>query len=212
MRVYSRVENGEEKYHTVFANEIDNYAANASYKKAYDRAWFDKLKQGSAYYIEIPVEAGDYAISKDLQSNVELSAYINYLDIGASGNSSTQTTPYMMRTVDFVDRAVYDATDKIIKVPSNGGSRYYPKYADVGAKLSLPVANATVAFRRDTAGGSTSNVPYTADGRNTTLYYRFFAANGGILEGLSGSVIPPFTVVGLPLAVYDDEMTYPEDI
>lgn len=211
-RVYSRTENGEEKYYTVFANEIDDYAADASYKKAYDRAWFDKLKQGSAYYIEIPVEAGDYAISKDLQSSVELSAYINYLDIGASGNSSTQTTPYMMRTVDFVDRAVYDATDKIIKVPSNGGSRYYPKYADVGAKLSLPVANATVAFRRDTAGGSTSNVPYTADGRNTTLYYRFFAANGGILEGLSGSVIPPFTVVGLPLAVYDDEMTYPEDI
>lgn len=211
-RVYSRVENGKEKYFTVFANENDDFSANASYKKAYDRSWFDKLKQSSAYYIEIPVEAGDYAISKDLQSSVELSAYINYLDIGASGNSSTQTTPYMMRTVDFVDRAVYDATDKIIKVPSNGDSRYYPKYADVGAKLSLPVANATVAFRRDTAGGSTSNVPYTADGRNTTLYYRFFAANGGILEGLSGSFIPPFTVVGLPLAVYDDEMAYPEDI
>lgn len=136
----------------------------------YDESWFaeGKLAAGYAYYIEIPLPAGDYAIGMKYSSK-STAARIMYLDIGADGDDGsggsgeTQTLPYLMESVDFVSMSATDTSDTL-SVPSGG----YPSYNDVGFKLGGDGASAIndeVFFKREK-----HSADVTGD-INTTVYY-----------------------------------------
>ncbi|MGN0814921.1 MAG: hypothetical protein ACI4MH_06795 [Candidatus Coproplasma sp.] len=66
------------------ATAVDSTAPETGYTKVYDKYWYSKtLDVGTAYYVEIPLKAGDYAIGAMDGNN----AYLLYLDIGANGAS-----------------------------------------------------------------------------------------------------------------------------
>lgn len=137
----------------------------------YDESWFSdgKLAPKYAYYIEIPLPAGDYAIGTKCSSTYTTAARIMYLDIGADGDDGsggsgeTQTLPYLMESVDFVSMSATDTSDTL-SVP-NGG---YPSYNDVGFKLGgdgTSAINDEVFFKREK-----HSADVTVD-INTTVYY-----------------------------------------
>ena len=74
------------------------------------------LKQNCAYYIEIPLNSGDYWFGPD--SNVNKCPYILYFDIGANagedGGSDTDTS---LPKVDFV---YYNNTKTLVKISDDG--------------------------------------------------------------------------------------------
>ena len=180
-RVYQYIGKGTvaDKYPTVFVNDsTDAYASDTeNYKKTYDREWFEALDSQYAYYVEIPVAAGgEYAITRDFQTKNE-NAYIMYLDIGANGSGgggggNTQSKPYLMESVDFINDSSSDANGKVT-VPYKEGStteHTYPAYADVGLALSGVTGDVIISLMR--ASGTTTRI--NSDGVpeiNTVLYY-----------------------------------------
>ena len=76
-----------------------------SHEIVFDYEWYKVLPSYAAYYVEIPIEAGDYLIAKDYTSSLN-TAYLMYLDIGANGGSGDGTTPvHYIKTVNFVNEA-----------------------------------------------------------------------------------------------------------
>lgn len=132
-----------------------------------------KFRRSAAYYVEIPVEAGDFLIAKSGTSSY--AACLMYLDIGAdagSGGDNTQSKPYLMQSVDFINDSSKDANGKIV-VPLKEGStteHVYPAYADVGLELSAVTGDVIVTLMR--ASGTETRL--NSDGVleiNTVLYY-----------------------------------------
>lgn len=87
----------------------------------YDDAWYCKsagvgpLEANKAYYIEIPVDDGDYIIGLGAEKQQAL-GYLMYLDIGANGGSGDGTTPvHYIKTVNFVND-VPPVTDPLVFV------------------------------------------------------------------------------------------------
>ena len=131
-----------------------------------------KFRRSAAYYVEIPVEAGDFLIAKSGTSSY--AACLMYLDIGAdagSNGNNTQSKPYLMQSVDFINDSSAD-NGKIV-VPLKEGStteHVYPAYADVGLELSAVTDDVIVTLMRATGTETRLN----SDGVleiNTVLYY-----------------------------------------
>lgn len=104
----------------------------------------------SAYYFEIPVKKGDYMIGGLSTRTNSNTAYLMYLDIGANGSEGsgssggeTETLPYIMKSVDFVSAP--QGGGDVLSVPDNGAT--FPKYADIGLKLSS--AAGVVYYKRE---------------------------------------------------------------
>ena len=95
-----------------------------------------------------------------------------YLDIGAdagSGGDNTQSKPYLMQSVDFINDSSKDANGKIV-VPLKEGEHVYPAYADVGLELSAVTGDVIVTLKRESGTETRLN----SDGVleiNTVLYY-----------------------------------------
>ena len=168
----------QKEYKTVYVDDTtDPYASDTTnYKITYSRAWFESLDACKAFYVEIPVAPGEYAISRDIStpSASIYSAYIMYLDIGANGGATPggqQSKPYQMQSVDFINDS--SAENGKIVVPLKHGStteHVYPAYADVGLELSAVTGDVIVTLMR--ASGPETRL--NSDGVleiNTVLYY-----------------------------------------
>ncbi|MGN1372502.1 MAG: hypothetical protein ACI4VK_00470 [Candidatus Coproplasma sp.] len=89
-----------------------NLSDTTGYTKVYDSSWYNGLVvPGTAYYVEIPLKAGDYCLG-----GASSSAYLMYLDIGANGgeggSSGGETeTDYEITGVRFVYNASESAID-----------------------------------------------------------------------------------------------------
>ena len=80
----NNVQTGE----TLYAYNLVN-ADPLKYTLVYDSSTMNQLTEpGAAYYFEIPVNAGDYAIG--CKSGDKAGAYLMYLDIGANGNAENE--------------------------------------------------------------------------------------------------------------------------
>ena len=100
-------QNGE----LLYAYNLSN-ADSSKYTLLYDSSTMNELKEaGAAYYFEIPVNAGDYAIG--CKTGDSAGAYLMYLDIGANGDQApdggddgpTVVPSHKMTAVTFVDSA-----------------------------------------------------------------------------------------------------------
>lgn len=116
----------------------------------FSSSWYNSLVYGRAYYVEIPVPAGEYMITKDTVVTAS-NAYLMYLDIGANGGndgsgsgSTGATKPYDIASVDFVSAQ----TDTDFAVPQKDGATYFPQYADVTFSVSSVTEKAVVKYRR----------------------------------------------------------------
>lgn len=88
----------------------------AKYKLVFDYNSMGTLKEaGAAYYFEIPLNAGDYAIGSITADSSKKGAYLLYLDIGASGDMSVGPGPsngkvHLMTDVKFVESSYIQST------------------------------------------------------------------------------------------------------
>lgn len=130
----------------------------------YDDAWYCKsagvgpLEANKAYYIEIPVDDGDYIIGLG-EKNQQALGYLMYLDIGANGGSGDGTTPvHYIKTVNFVNEA-----------PSGTNPLTFAEYDVVVFFLDEPKSGAVkvvIYFKR-----KTENVAAGETKKATKVYY-----------------------------------------
>lgn len=145
------VEEVKEVYKKINEDKTITYVTNPSDAQGmdlvYNKEWYNNkdnnesgsqspLKDYYAYYIEIPLEKGDYLISTD--SNTL--GYLMYLDIGANGEGSGETG-YTMDKVRFVNSGM----------PSDGNgnvnlSAYKPALITLSGSST---AEETAVFKRD---------------------------------------------------------------
>lgn len=103
------------KYKANNSNEIELLEKIESVKKegkeVYNAEWYNeteasavdgKLPKNYAYYIEIPVDDGDYVMGLGY-ANTCRCGYLMYLDIGANGGNTDTTQKPVISTVTFVD-------------------------------------------------------------------------------------------------------------
>lgn len=148
------VEEVKEVYKKTNEDKTITYVTNPSDAQGmdlvYNKEWYNNkdnnesgsqspLKDYYAYYIEIPLEKGDYLISTD--SNTL--GYLMYLDIGANGEGSGETG-YTMDKVRFVNYS---------GIPSDGNENVNVLSAYKPALITLSRGNFTNAaiavFKRD---------------------------------------------------------------
>ena len=134
----------EDKTITYVTNPSDTQGMDLVYNKEWynnknntDNSGQSPLKDYYAYYIEIPLEKGDYLISTD--SNTL--GYLMYLDIGANGKGSGETG-YTMDKVRFVNYS---------GIPSDGNgnvnlSAYKPALITLSGSST---AEEIAVFKRD---------------------------------------------------------------
>ena len=79
-----------------------------------------KLEANSVYYCEIPLDEGDYYLGAINSTSVP---YFMYLDIGASGSSTTTDPKKPLKNVDFVDAVSEGENKKLNKVDPNNLSK-----------------------------------------------------------------------------------------
>lgn len=130
----------------------------------YDDAWYCKsagvgpLEANKAYYIEIPVDDGDYIIGLG-EKNQQALGYLMYLDIGANGGDGDGTTPvHYIKTVNFVNEA-----------PSGTNALDFAEYDVVVFFLDEPKGGAVkvvIYFKR-----KTENVDDGETKKTTKVYY-----------------------------------------
>lgn len=166
--------NGVQEVETIYYNaetktdEI-NPSQTAGKKLKYDKKWYNAenaqdspLENNAAFYIEIPVPAGDYLIGTNGQNN----GYFMYLDIGANGDDGgDEPSPgtgkdYYMSSVDFVN------TPSV--TPDANGA--YPAFKDVTVALSgvSETESAQTIYMRNN-DGLTDSAGQIAD----TLRYKY---------------------------------------
>ena len=131
----------------------------------YDDAWYCKsagvgpLEANKAYYIEIPVDDGDYIIGLG-EKNQQALGYLMYLDIGANGGSGDGTTPvHYIKTVNFVNEA-----------PSGTDPLIFAEYEVVVFFLDEPkggTAKVVIYFKRKT------NEPSTGGTEKSKIVYYY---------------------------------------
>ena len=145
------VEEVKEVYKKTNEDDTITYVTNPSDAQGmdlvYNKEWYNNkdnndnnqspLKDYYAYYIEIPLEKGDYLISTD--SNTL--GYLMYLDIGANGEGSGETG-YTMDKVRFINYS---------GMPSDGNgnvnlSAYKPALITLSGS---PTAEEIAVFKRD---------------------------------------------------------------
>lgn len=137
------------------------------YAPEFDCAWIASptLLENAMYYMEIPVNGGEYALGSTSAGD---GAYLMYLDIGANAAGSSETpsdTDYNLESVDFVNTdasgVVRDANGAVI-------DSSWPSYAAVVVTLSDATGTAPyIVFRRGDATGTDDSGAITA-----VLYYR----------------------------------------
>jgi hypothetical protein len=131
------------------------------------------LKQNGAYYIEIPLDSGDYWFGPDSADNK--CPYILYFDIGANaGDSTEETKEYSISKIDFVY--------------SNDASASKPSIYLINAD-GYVVSNVTFSLN----GTSTSQTFYfyrliegSGDSATNTVYY-YRTTTDGLTIAPSGS-------------------------
>ncbi len=103
---------------------------------------FGSSNVNKAYYFELPVNPGDYAIGKSTDTD-EYMAYLMYLDIGANagdsggGDEPSDTSP---TEIDFV---YYNSDKKLVKITRDG------KYVNSEVVFQIDSgASGTIAFKR----------------------------------------------------------------
>lgn len=125
-------------------------ALTESYSLAFDCSWIasDTYTSGlmirkAIYYLEIPVNEGEYALGS---SSTGAGAYLLYLDIGANGTDGggSGEKPYTMETVDFVN------TDTIVLDANNA----YPAYKAVIMSLADVATSGTPYILYERATGT----------------------------------------------------------
>lgn len=170
-----------------FGADANNVSLPSGAKLIYNKLWYTRndhsaadtgttpLLNNYAYYIEIPVEAGDYLISTNGGGT---NGYLMYLDIGASGAGGnpgvSKPTPYLMQSVDFINESSRDTAGRVTVPsatdPTTGNLvHFYPKYAAVGLRLSgvsSLTGDAVVVMKRDT-----DTITNGVGEINTVLYY-----------------------------------------
>lgn len=157
---------------------ISNTAPETGYTKVYDKYWYSKtLDVGTAFYVEIPLTAGDYAIGAMDGNN----AYLMYLDIGAnggnSGSSGSETEKiHKIESVRFVYllNDTYASlenlfTFEIVRTATTSGVQIYflmtssvmSYYVDIDTANTTvtPSPSATVAETAKTSHTGTQNPP-----------------------------------------------------
>ena len=105
--IYTKENGGQTEiaYKTADSQPGDDYSLAIDIKSLSSTK--NNLRLSAAYYFEMPVSAGDYAIGMASNSSTA-NAYLMYLDIGAngsgnSGGSIPGTAAYTIDTVDFVN-------------------------------------------------------------------------------------------------------------
>lgn len=163
------------------------------YAPEFDCAWIASptLLENAMYYMEIPVNGGEYALGSTSAGD---GAYLVYLDIGANAaGEGPSDIAYTLDSVDFIHTekpaVERDADGKVMP-----GS--WPDYATVVAALSG--ADGTpprIVFRRDpTDHTQNAEGAYTA-----VLHYR--------AEGLTVGPMPAASAVPKPDLSFPDENT-----
>lgn len=115
--IYTKENGGQTEiaYKTADSQPGDDYSLAIDIKSLSSTK--NNLKLSAAYYFEMPVSAGDYAIGMASDSSTA-NAYLMYLDIGANGGGDGGTTTpgtaaYTIDTVDFVNNTTdYAANGK----------------------------------------------------------------------------------------------------
>lgn len=126
-----------------------NEEAGYQYNLVYD---IDKMNvldvEGAAYYFEIPLNAGDYAVGCDTEE-AHNGAYLMYLDIGANGNESagggsdsTETAAtHTITGITFVD-------DDAINNRSTEGYSVISFSLDLNEMATTPHSGLEISFNR----------------------------------------------------------------
>lgn len=126
-----------------------NEEAGYQYNLVYD---IDKMNvldvEGAAYYFEIPLNAGDYAVGCDTEE-AHNGAYLMYLDIGANGNESagggsdsTETgATHTITGITFVD-------DDAINNRSTDGYSVISFSLDLNEMATTPHSGLEISFNR----------------------------------------------------------------
>ena len=84
-------------------NSVSNPVKGHTYTKIYDAVNMAILSEaGAAYYFEIPLNTGEYALG-----GTNSGAYLLYLDIGINGNEDLITTPTTSQTAHKVSDVVF---------------------------------------------------------------------------------------------------------
>ena len=115
--IYTKENGGQTEiaYKTADSQPGDDYSLAIDIKSLSSTE--NNLRLSAAYYFEMPVSAGDYAIGMASNSSTA-NAYLMYLDIGANGSgddggSAPGTAAYTIDTVDFVNNTTdYAANGK----------------------------------------------------------------------------------------------------
>ena len=116
--IYTKENGGQTEiaYKTADSQPGDDYSLAIDIKSLSSTE--NNLRLSAAYYFEMPVSAGDYAIGMASNSSTA-NAYLMYLDIGANGSgesgggSTPGTAAYTIDTVDFVNNTTdYAANGK----------------------------------------------------------------------------------------------------
>lgn len=115
--IYTKENGGQTEiaYKTADSQPGDDYSLAIDIKSLSSTE--NNLRLSAAYYFEMPVSAGDYAIGMASNSSTA-NAYLMYLDIGANGSGDGGTTTpgtaaYTIDTVDFVNNTTdYAANGK----------------------------------------------------------------------------------------------------
>lgn len=125
------------------------------------------LKQNGAYYIEIPLDSGDYWFGPDSSENK--CPYILYFDIGANAGDSGDTPDEDKSPIDFV---YFNSSSKLVPIQNQNNDGSYTNnsdyvYSDAYFEVSGTSTSALkIQFKRTLESGTTETI---------TLYYYFTA-------------------------------------
>ncbi len=175
------------KINNIYLNDADkksvlyNQASKPDgYTLAFDSEVMNKLTTWSAaYYFEIPVEAGEYALGGAVGETA--GAYLLYLDIGANGaigDTGGDTQPgeggpaYTIEGVNFVDKNPFTAeeTDSVRTIDDK------TEYPVITYRLALPKESTThsglhISFARTSARAMTHKLTDTTESQFEILHH-----------------------------------------
>jgi hypothetical protein len=189
--IYKLTENGKDTYYQQDSENsatIPSEATKFLDLEALDNSDNPPLKLLCAYYLEIPLSAGNYWLGPDVYKNKN--PYIMYLDIGAnaSGSGDTPSTDESLPAIDFV--YYEDASKKTIKkIDSTKEVADDSSSASSGAtKLVSDYTPSKVTFA---ISGSPTQVYFwrvvTTDTDNTEKIIVYYVATGNVTPTGTGN-------------------------
>ena len=147
-------------------------------------AWVEPTERnpGRAYYFEVPVNAGEYAIGS---TSGKVGAYLVYLDLAANVQQFERTETYEEITENTTDTTIPQGVDWLTAKPTGEGD-------DTLANAIDPMNSAFVSITTDASG----NIVFTkSDGTKVTVGAN---ALSGVLPGYIG-VSNTLSVNGTPM-------------